>query len=114
MTARARVPLAITAACAVVAALVYADVDSPVRSLIVLAFLLVVPGLALVRPLGLREPVAELSLAVALSIAISVLVPTALLYGSAWSPGGALAIVLGLTVAGAAVELAKGRCQRAP
>ena len=104
-----RIPAAIAAASALVAALVLADVESPLRSLVVLAFLFVVPGLALVRPLRLREPVAELGIAVALSIAIAVLVPTALLYASAWSTDAALLIVLALTLSGAVVDAVVAR-----
>ena len=100
-----RVPAAIAAASAIVAALVFADVDSPLRSLVVLVFLLGAPGLALVRPLRLREPVAELSVAVALSIALAVLVPTALLYASAWSTDAALAIIIGITLAACTVDV---------
>jgi hypothetical protein len=75
------------------------------RAPIVLAFVLVCPGLALVRVLGIRALTAQLSLGVALSLALDVLVPAGLLYAGVWSPSAALLILVGLTVAVAAFDV---------
>lgn len=105
-----RVPLlwALTsvAAAAVVVSLLLADVPPAVRAPAVLAFVFVFPGLALVRPLAVSDDrLTELTLGVALSVAISVLVPTGLLYLGLWSPKGALAVLVAITLGGVALEV---------
>jgi len=80
------------------------DAEPAYRAPIVLGFVLVCPGLALVRLLGVPAAMAQISLGVALSLALDVLIPAALLYAGAWSPPAALAILIGLTVAAAIVE----------
>lgn len=74
------------------------------RPVVVLWFLLICPGMMLVRFFHLREPVLEWALAVALSLVIDTVVAGILLYAGRWSPGGAFALVLGLTVAGALAQ----------
>lgn len=74
------------------------------RPIIVLWFLLVCPGMMLVRFFHLREPIVEWVLAIALSLAADAIVAGILLYAERWSPRGAFAILLGLTVAGALVQ----------
>jgi uncharacterized membrane protein len=94
------------AATAVVSSLVVADVHPAVRAPAVLTFVLLFPGLALVRPLALAgDRLTELTLGVALSVAISVLVPTGLLYLGWWSPNGALAVLIAITLGGVAFEV---------
>ena len=75
------------------------------RAPIVLAFVLVCPGLALVRVLGIPGLTAQLSLAIALSVTLDVLVPAGLLYAGVWSPIAALLILVALTVVTAAFEV---------
>ncbi len=103
------VALALAAAC-----LVVADVDSAVRTLIVLAFLFVVPGLALVRPLRLGDGAFELVLAFALSVALSIIVSVSMLYAGAWSPRAALVVLEVITVFGAVLDVATARREPAP
>jgi hypothetical protein len=81
------------------------DASSAYRAPIVLPFVLVCPGLALVRLLGIPTATARLSLGVALSLVLAVLVPAALLYAGAWSPAAALAILIAVAVAAATIEL---------
>jgi hypothetical protein len=80
------------------------DAEPAYRAPIVLGYVLVCPGLALVRLLGVPAAMAQISLGVALSLALDVLIPAALLYAGAWSPPAALAILIGLTVAAAILE----------
>jgi hypothetical protein len=70
----------------------------------VLWFILVCPGMALVRLLRLGDPVAELGIGIALSVALATLVSGALLYAGAWSPRATLAILAAVTVAGALAQ----------
>jgi hypothetical protein len=94
------------AAATVAASLVLADAEPAVRAPAVLAFLLVFPGIAVVRALAVAgDPLTELTLGVALSVALCVLVPTALLYLGMWSPGGALAVLVAITLVGVVVEV---------
>ncbi len=77
---------------------------NPVRIAVDMWFLLVCPGMMLVRFLNLREPLIEWTLAVALSVVVDALVASAMLYTGRWSPTGAFAILLGFTVVGALVQ----------
>jgi hypothetical protein len=86
-----------------------AGVQGPVRAGLALWFLLICPGLALVRLLRLDDTVFELTLGVALSLALDTLVAGGLLYAGAWSPAGALAVLIAISVAGALLQLALAR-----
>jgi hypothetical protein len=81
------------------------DLSSVVRAPIVLAFVLVCPGLALIRLVGVRTATAQLSLGIALSLALDVLVPASLLYAGVWSPSAALGILVGVTFVAAMIEV---------
>ena len=92
-----------------VAVTVYGDVDGWLRSPLVVSFLLVFPGLAVVRLLRLADRLAELTLGIALSVALAVIASSAMLYSGAWSPKLMLALLLAVTLAGAAIELLTDR-----
>ncbi|MBA3330114.1 MAG: hypothetical protein H0T39_04430 [Actinobacteria bacterium] len=95
-----------------VAVLAFADLELWLRAPLGLFFLLLCPGMAIVRVLETRDPVADLTLAVALSIALDVIVAGALLYAGAWSPNAALGILMAITVGGVLLELLVGRARR--
>lgn len=78
----------------------FADADAQLRPAVVLAFLLICPGMMLVRFIGLREPVFEWALALALSLTVDAIVAGILLYSGRWSPSSAFVILLSLTVGG--------------
>lgn len=106
MSDRSRIrPLAVVAGAALTALVVWAGVAPALRGPVVLAFLLVGPGLALVHALRLRDRLAELCLAIALSVALDTLVASAFLYAGAWSPDAILGALVALTVAGAGADL---------
>lgn len=87
--------------------------DANVRVVFVLWFLLICPGMMLVRFFRLDEPALEWVLAIALSLAVDAFVAGILLYSSRWSPSVAFAILLALTVGGVfAQELHAVRIQR--
>lgn len=67
---------------------------------ITLWFLLVCPGMMLVRYLNLKEPHTEWALAVALSLAIDALVASIALYAGVWFPPGILGILITLCIFG--------------
>lgn len=78
---------------------------NPWQSAIVLPFLCVGPGLALV-PLLRVGGWAGLTLALGVSLALDALVPTAMIYAGAWSPDTALAVLVVLSFLGGAGQLA--------
>lgn len=90
------------------AVLALADVRSPLRVLVSLSFLLVCPGMAIVRHWRLRAPIVELALATGLSVALATLVAGVMLYAGVWSMELGLLLLAGITVAGAALEVARG------
>lgn len=80
--------------------------DIAIRPIIVFWFLIVCPGMMVVRFLRLKEPVVEWTLAIALSFAIDALVASIQIYIGKWSPAGTLSILIGLSLGGAIVQLA--------
>lgn len=78
--------------------------DGPARVVVVFWFLLVCPGMTLVRFFHLGEPLLEWTLAIALSLAADTFVGGLLLYSGRWSPTGAVAILLALTIGGALIQ----------
>lgn len=78
---------------------------NPWQSAIVLPFLCVGPGLALV-PLLRVGGWTGLTLAVGVSLAMDALVPTAMIYAGVWSPDATLAILVVLSILGGAGQLA--------
>jgi uncharacterized membrane protein len=98
-------PLLTVIAATAVAAVVFADVDSPLRPALVLAFVLVCPGMALARLLDIVDPIAELALAVALSFALVAIVPGAMLYAGSWSPRLALLILIAITLGATVIDI---------
>jgi uncharacterized membrane protein len=99
---RGRWPVLLVASALAVSVLAFGDVDSAVRVPVVLWFVLVCPGMALVRHLRLDDAVAELMIGIALSAALATLAAGGMLYAGSWSPEGTLAVLVGVTVLGAA------------
>jgi len=109
MTAR-RLPWpALVAGSALAAAAVaLAGAPEAVRVPLVIAFLLLGPGMAFVPLLGLGDPVAELTVALGVSVALDLCVAMAMLYAGAWSPPATLVVLAAIALAGAAFQRAKG------
>lgn len=88
---------------------VLGDVGAPVQPTLVLWFVLVCPGMALV---GLVRPPSllfALTLSIAVSCALAVMVSQALLYAGAWSPVTGLVVLAGLTAVAAGADLRADR-----
>jgi hypothetical protein len=77
---------------------------SPLRTILVVWFMVVCPGLATVGLLRLRDPWLELALVPALSLAIDVIVAGILLYAGVWSSATAVIILVAISVAGALAQ----------
>ena len=97
--------IACTALGALAVALVLLDASTVVRAPVVLTFLLLCPGLAIVRFLRIPDIATEWSLAVALSVALAGGVSLVQAYTSTWSPTGAVLVLAGITFAAVAAEL---------
>jgi len=82
-------------ACVLVAAQAPVDVQAPV----VVVFLCVVPGMALVDLVNPDSLAVELSLSIALSVAVSGLTAGVLVYAHLWSPTAVVVIVAGISLA---------------
>jgi hypothetical protein len=102
---RAASAVLILTACALAAVAEYGGLGSPLRPFLTFAFLLVCPGLALVGCLRLEGLLAPALLVVAASVVVDGGVAEALVLTRAWSPGLALAILIGISAAGAAFQL---------
>ena len=103
--ARARIrapimaPIAVAAITALTGFAILVGITASVAPLIVV-FVLVCPGLALVGALRLRDPLFEIVLGVALSVSIAGLLATMELFIHAWAPGPTLNILIAISVAG--------------
>ena len=80
------------------------DVAGPARGILALWFFLTCPGMAIVGLLDVEDLLSEVVLAIALSIAIGMLLAVAMLVTHTWSPDGAMAILLTLSVFGAIAQ----------
>jgi hypothetical protein len=98
-------PVIITISALVIGVLVFGDVVSPIRPLVAIWFLVFCPGIALVRLLRLHEVWAEVALAAAVSLSLDVGVASLLLYSGYWSPKLGLAILISVSLLGAALQL---------
>jgi hypothetical protein len=87
----------------------FEDVHSPIRPVIALWYLLVCPGMAVVRLVPIRGELAVLTLAIALSLALDTIVAGTLLYARIWSPLGSLGVLMYISLAGSVAQLIVAR-----
>ena len=78
--------------------------STALRPMIVMWFLFVSPGMAVVGFFRLGEQVVKWTLAVALSFAIDGIVAGIVLYAGRWSPAGILSILIGLSLSAGLVQ----------
>jgi hypothetical protein len=86
--------------------------DPAVRVVALLLFLVFGPGLALVGLLGMDEPWREAALVIGVSLAVDLVLLTALAYNGGRSAGDGLAVLLGVTVLGAAAQVVLSAVRR--
>ena len=96
--------LVMVSLCALVL-VVLGDVGTPVRPLVAAWFLLMAPGLALAPLLRLPDGWGELTVVLALSVALDIVVAASVMYAGAWSPVLATALLGGISVVGALLQL---------
>jgi hypothetical protein len=98
-------PLIISGLGIAVVLLVAANLESPLRPILVFGFLFVCPGMAFVQLLHLHQRFTEFILAVALSLTIVTLVSEMLVLMRLWSPLGSLLTIVIITLIGVALQL---------
>ncbi len=91
---------------------VFSGGQGPIRIGLVLAFLGIAPGWAILRLIDLEmTPSARVAVAVGVSAALDMAVASALLYGRLWSADLALTILVGVVVVAVLVGLPSARHQ---
>jgi hypothetical protein len=78
---------------------------NPVRATVVLGFLLLGPGMAILRPLHLAAGATQLVLAFAVSATVETILGLAMVYLHLWSPGGLLVVLAAACLAAGVLEL---------
>ena len=112
--ARGAWPPLLLCSCVAVALTTWGWTLSPVRPAVTTWFLLICPGMALMRLLPSRGAMMRLVLAVATSLALETLVAEAALEAKAWSPGTTLGLLIALVVAATAVDLRAAASRSVP
>jgi hypothetical protein len=102
-------PATIVLSAGSIALVFFAGVAAPARPFVALWFLLLCPGMALVRLLRVGGVAAELTLAVALSLALDTLVAGVMIYTGTWAPGWGLMVLIAISVFGAALQAVSSR-----
>ncbi len=97
-------PVVLTVSTAATAAVFFTDSSSALRPWLVLWFLLVCPGMAVVRIFDVQESLLEWVLSIALSISLAGIISTIQIYTHTWSPADGLGILIGLTLGGVVVQ----------
>ena len=90
---------------AVISAMVHL-LPSPavVRGVVILPFLLVCPGAAIVGHLRLRDVATDIALSVGVSLSLEVVVALAFLYGGHWSSDLVFAVIVAICLIAIAVD----------
>lgn len=99
MTRDRRLDAVLVAASLVALVVVAVDVEGPVRAVVGLGFVLLVPGFALARAMGPMSPAARALVTVAAGLAVATMVAVLLVAAGVWSPVLAVALLAGVVVA---------------
>lgn len=97
-------PAIIIVSCLVVGFVTFLDIQSPLRAVAAFWFLLICPGMALVRLLHIEELLVELTLAIALSLSLDAVVSSVLVYTRTWSSDLSLALLIAISIGGVAFQ----------
>jgi hypothetical protein len=89
---------------------VFSDGQGPIRISLVLAFLGIAPGWAILRLVDLEmAPSARIGIAIGVSAGLDMAVASALLYGRLWSADLALTILVGIVIVAVLLGLPSAR-----
>jgi hypothetical protein len=98
-------PVVLLASCAAVAVTTFVWPSSPARALVTTWFLLVCPGMSMLRVILRRDRLTLWVLAVATSLALETLLAEAMLETGIWSPRAILGLLLAFTIGGSVAQL---------
>jgi hypothetical protein len=98
-------PALILASCLAAGLSTWLDATQPARTISVLWFFLICPGLALVGMLGIRDLLAEIVVAIALSVSLGTGVALVMALADVWSPDVGLAILIAVSILGAVLQI---------
>ncbi len=110
-------PTPVSSALAVVGWLVLAVtflVGQPVRTIVVFAFVLIGPGIAIIRLLPLRDPLEQAVIALALGMSLAALVAEAVAIAHVLRPTLALAILAAMCTVAALTEMTQAAKRKVP
>jgi uncharacterized membrane protein len=100
-------PLIIAISAIAAALTMFAGFSSPLRSIVVIWFLTVCPGMVLVRMLPIKDSLTEFTMGIAVSLAIDAIFAEAMVYTKHWSSTWSLGILVGVTCAGAISQIVR-------
>ena len=80
--------------------------DVAIRPLLVMWFLFICPGMAVIRLLHLREVAVEWTLALVLSFTLDAIIAGIQLYAQVWSPSATFAILIVICLGGSIAQIA--------
>lgn len=98
-------PILILCSAAAAVSVSLTDNIMPLRHLIVLWFMAVCPGMALVRLLDVKDELTEWILAIAVSLSLDASVAVVMLYTGQWSPTVGLMIIVSISAFGVVLQL---------
>jgi hypothetical protein len=104
MSMRSWSPVVILASSALAMFAGVAAGPSPLRTVLVVWFLAVCPGLAAIGLLRLRDPWLAVALVPALSFAMDIIVAGILAYAGLWSAAAVILILVAISVSGALLQ----------
>ncbi|HEU0292991.1 MAG TPA: hypothetical protein VFR47_09660 [Anaerolineales bacterium] len=97
-------PGTLTVSVVLIAALFAANLNTPLRPIFVLWFLLICPGMSIVRIFDVQNHLLEWVLALALSISLAGFVSGLMIYMATWSSVLGLGILIAITVLGVIIQ----------
>ena len=109
LTARGPWPPVLLCSVLAVALTTWGWTSSPLRAAVTIWFLLVCPGMALVRLLPWRGTLLQIVLAVAAGLAVETVLAEAAVIAHLWSPGALLLLLFVITIGAVAVDLGEAR-----
>jgi len=80
------------------------NLSTPLRSVLALWFLLVCPGMSIVRIFDVQAFLLEWVLAITLSISLAGAIATLMVYTATWSPALGLSILIIITIVGVIIQ----------
>jgi hypothetical protein len=97
-------PIVVVSSCVAVTLCNWLEAPQPLRVIVVFWFFLVCPGLAIVGLLDIRDRLDEALVAIGLSVALDTGVALVMVLAKIWSPDAGLAVLIGISLVGAAIQ----------